>query len=218
MMAVVTPITPTTPPRRGRGRRPLAEVRTDVLDAAATVLLAEGVPGFTVEKVVATSGVSSATVYKYWPSRGALALDGYVHAVGESADLPDTGDIRSDLIDMLRSFVDLVTRTPLGPVLGQLIGAAQIDVELARQFDSHYFGPRRRQGYALLEAAKERGQIRDDVDPGLLIDLMWGACYIRLLLPNITEQLSVDFVHQVVDQALVGALIGSADGAGRSAP
>ncbi|MGW1466579.1 TetR/AcrR family transcriptional regulator [Streptomyces sp. NPDC002308] len=199
-------------PRRGRGRRPMAEVRADVLEAAAQVLMAHGVAGFTVEKVVAASGVSPATVYRHWPSRGALALDGFRHAVGDQVALDDTGDVRADLTRFITAFIRLATQRPAGPVFAQLIGAAQTDAELAGQFEHHYFGPRRREAFALLEKAKGRGQIRTDADPGLLVDLIWGACYIRLLLPHLTDQLTEEFAPAVVDQALAGLLVAAADG------
>ncbi|MFF1261256.1 TetR/AcrR family transcriptional regulator [Streptomyces sp. NPDC058321] len=193
--------------RRGRGRRPFAEVRDDVLTAAAEVLMKDGIRGFTVDKVVTRSGVSSATVYKHWPSRGALALDGYVHEVGDEIALRDTGDIRADLTAVLTAFVRMVGRTPSGPVFAQLIAAAQSDEELAAQFQDHYFGPRRRQAFALLEAAQERGQIRRDADLGTVVDLIWGACYIRMLLPYLTDQLTPEFARGVVELALAGVAV-----------
>ncbi len=166
-----------------------------------------GVGGFTVEKVIAASGVSSATIYKHWPSRGALALDGYLHAVGDEIAVRDTGDIRTDLEHMVVAFVRMASREPEGTVFAQLIGAAQTDQELAAQFDHHYFGPRRREAFALLATAKERGQIRADTDFGVLVDLIWGACYIRLLLPHLTDQLTDAFARQVVTQALSDVLV-----------
>ncbi|WP_093763493.1 TetR/AcrR family transcriptional regulator [Streptomyces sp. BpilaLS-43] len=195
---------PGPPARRGRGRRPIAQVREEVLEAAAEILMREGVGGFTMDKVIVRSGVSSATVYRHWPSRGALALDGYVHAVGDEIALRDTGDIRADLLHVIAAFVRMVNQEPAGPVFAQLIGAAQTDVELAAQFDEHYFGPRRRQAFTLLEAAKARGQIRPEADPGVIVDLIWGACYIRLLLPHLTDTLTVDFARDVVHQSLKG--------------
>ena len=192
--------------RRGRGRRPLADVRADVLDAAAQLLMGEGLARFTVEKVITRSGVSSATVYKHWPSRGALALDAYVHAIGDEIAVRDTGDVRADLQRMITAFIRMVTRHPSGPVFAQLVGAAQTDQELASQFDQHYFGPRRRETRALLDAARRRGQLRADADTALLVDLLWGACYIRLLLPNLTDSLTVEFGHAAVDSALLGAV------------
>lgn len=197
-------------PRRGRGRRPFAEVQADVMSAAAAVLMSDGVGGFTMDKVIARSGVSSATVFKHWPSRGALALQAYVHTVGEGIAARDTGDIRADLKHMIIAFVEMVTRSPEGKVFAQLIGAAQTDDELAAQFDHHYFGPRRREAFALVERAKERGQITPNADIGFLVDAIWGPCYIRLLLPHLTSKLTVEFAESAVDQALLGVAIGTA--------
>jgi len=56
-------------PRRGRGRRPAAEVRKEILDAAAELLFAEGMGGFTIEKVANLSGASKMTIYKWWPPK-----------------------------------------------------------------------------------------------------------------------------------------------------
>ncbi|MGV9866142.1 TetR/AcrR family transcriptional regulator [Rhodococcus koreensis] len=192
--------------RRGRGRRPFAEVHAEVLEAAGNVLMDEGLSGFTVEKVVIASGVSSATVYKYWPSRGALALDGYLHVAGDSLARRDTGNVEADLKYMLTAFVKTVTRKPFGPVFAQLVGTAQTDTELAAQFD-RYFGPRRSNFFAILEAAKTRGQLRRDTDVGVLVDTVWGACLMRLLLPHLTSGLTPQFVGEVVDQALTGVLV-----------
>ena len=77
------------PIRRGRGRRPAAEVREQVLAAAGELLLTEGMAGFTIEKVAARAGASRMTIYKWWPSRGALALDGYATKVRTVLEFPD---------------------------------------------------------------------------------------------------------------------------------
>ena len=83
--------------RRGRGRRPSELVRRQVLAAAGQLLLAEGMAGFTIERVAALAGASKMTIYKWWPSKGALALDGYFTTVGEALTFPDTGDAEADL-------------------------------------------------------------------------------------------------------------------------
>ena len=92
-------------PRRGRGRRPAAEVRKEILEAAAELLFDDGMAGFTIEKVANVSGASKMTIYKWWPSKGALALDGYFHRVDPELVFPDTGDIEADLRTQLHSFL-----------------------------------------------------------------------------------------------------------------
>ncbi|WP_405015271.1 helix-turn-helix domain-containing protein [Kitasatospora sp. NBC_01539] len=80
--------------RRGRGRRPAAEVRADALDAAGALLLDRGMAQFTIEAVADTAGVSRTTIYKWWPSKGALALDGYFHAVESALTFPTAATSR----------------------------------------------------------------------------------------------------------------------------
>ncbi|GAA4568370.1 hypothetical protein GCM10023176_22630 [Micromonospora coerulea] len=42
--------------------------------------------------------------WSWWPSRGALALDGYFTVLGPALAFPDTGDIVVDLTDQLTAF------------------------------------------------------------------------------------------------------------------
>lgn len=63
------------PPRSGRGRRPTAEVRKGVIDAAAALMFDQGLAAVTFDKVAAFAGSSKTTLYKWWPSVGALAAE-----------------------------------------------------------------------------------------------------------------------------------------------
>ena len=172
----------TQSPRRGRGRRPAAEVRDAALRAAAEILLGEGMAGFTIERVAARAGVSKTTLYKWWPSKGALAFDGYFHATEPELEFPDTGDIAADLRAQLLAFVHVVGATPAGRVIAELIGHAQTDPDLAAALHERYAGPRRRLAVEAVRRAQARGQIRADVDPETVDAQLWGACYHRLLL------------------------------------
>lgn len=190
------------PARRGRGRRPAEQVRAEILAAAGRLLLAEGMGGFTIEGVAALAGASKMTIYKWWPSKGALALEGYESTVRPALDFPDTGDIEADLRTQLRSFVDLLTTTPAGRVVAELIGQAQTDPDLAAAYRERYSGPRRAYAVERLERAQQQGQLRDDLDPEVVIDQLWGACYHRLLLPD--RPLTQDFAAALVTNLLRG--------------
>jgi AcrR family transcriptional regulator len=187
------------PPRRGRGRRPAAEVRSEVVEAAAELLFAEGMAAFTIEKVANRSGASKMTIYKWWPSKGALALDGYFHKVEPQLAFPDTGDIEADLRAQLHAFLRVIRDSAAGRVIAELIGQAQSDPELKAAYLQRYSSPRRALAVAAMEKAKERGQLRAGLDPETVVDQLWGACYHRLLLPD------QPLTHEFVD-ALVGNL------------
>jgi AcrR family transcriptional regulator len=190
------------PIRRGRGRRPAAEVREQVLAAAGELLLTEGMAGFTIEKVAAKAGASRMTIYKWWPSRGALALDGYATKVRTVLEFPDTGDIEADLTTQVLAFTYLLTETGAGKVIAELIGASQTDPELAAAFRERYSAPRRALAVTAMNKAIERGQLRDDIDPQVVVDQLWGACYHRLLIPD--EPITDDFAKALVRNVMLG--------------
>ncbi|MBC6459350.1 TetR/AcrR family transcriptional regulator [Actinomadura sp. HBU206391] len=177
-------------------------MRSEVLRAAGELLLEEGMGGFTVEKVAALAGASRVTLHKWWPSKGALALDGYFSVVGHTLAFPDTGDIASDLTAQIQAFVHLMRDTRAGRVVPELIGQAQTDPELAAAYRERYSAPRRALAVEALERAKQRGQLRADVDSEVIIDQLWGACYHRLLIPDLP--LTDEFAQAIVANLMTG--------------
>ena len=191
------------PQRRGRGRRPAAEVRRGIVDAAASLLFEHGMIAVTFDRVAALAGSSRTTLYKWWPSVGALAAEAYFAYVEHSLEFPDTGDIEADLRTQLRAFVRLMTEEGAGAVITELIGAAQNDPALRKALSATYSRPRRDLALAALRRARARGQLRDDFSLDIIVDQLWGACYHRLLIPD--EPLTLGFADELVRNALRGA-------------
>ncbi|MEV2218908.1 TetR/AcrR family transcriptional regulator [Nocardia vinacea] len=169
---------------------------------AGDLLLNEGIADLTFERIARASGVSKTTLYKWWPSKGALALDGYFHAVEETLAFPDTGDIHTDLLTQLRAFAHVMTRTPGGRVLTELIGESQTDEDLATAYRKLYSSHRRRLAAERLHRAQQLGQIRTGIDVQVLVDQLWGAVYHRLLIPD--EPVTDDFIVALVNNLLDG--------------
>ena len=195
------PETPAAAPRRGR--RPAGEVRTEVLDATAALMLEEGVRAVTFDRVAARAGASKTTIYKWWPTPGALAAEAYFVTSESELEFPDTGDIATDIRAQLRAFVQLLTAGGSGKVIAELIGAAQTDPNLAAAVSKNYTMPRRTLAIRYFERARDRGQLRADVDLSLLVDQLWGACYNRLLVPD--APLNRAFADALVANTLGGA-------------
>ncbi|MGC4806311.1 TetR/AcrR family transcriptional regulator [Micromonospora sp. DT233] len=183
-----------------RGRRPAAQVRAEILAAAGELLITEGMAAFTIERVAARAGASRMTIYKWWPSKGALALDGYFAVVEPTLAFPDTGDIRADLTSQLLAFVRLLADTPAGRVVAELIGQAQTDPELAQAYRQRYSGPRRALAVEAIGRAVARGQLRADTDAEAVVDQLWGACYHRLLVADqpLTERFALTLVDNLI--------------------
>lgn len=188
--------------RPGRGRRPAAEVRSAVLAAAGAMLLENGLRDITFEKVATRAGASKMTLYKWWPSPGALAFDAYFTATEQTLAFDDTGDLEHDLTRQLHAFVRFLNSRGDGPVVAELVGAAQTDPDLAAAFTERYTLPRRALAVDRLRTARDAGQIRSDVDLESLVDQLWGACYHRLLMPALP--LDAGFVDILVSNLLSG--------------
>lgn len=193
--------TPAT--RRGRGRRPAAEVRADVLAATGRILLRDGMRAVTFDRVATEAGASKMTLYKWWPSPGALAAEAYFAQSRDTLDFPDTGDLRADLIAQVTAFVRLLKDEGAEKPVSELIGAAQLDPDLAQAWSESYALPRRALARVRLEAAQRRGQLRPDADLDIVVDQLWGACYHRLLVLKVPFDESI--VVRLVDHALYGA-------------
>lgn len=189
--------------RRGRGRRPAAEVRAAVLAATGRLLLEEGLPAITFDRVAREAGSSKVTLYKWWPSPGALAAEAYFAQSAPVLAFPDTGDVEADLVTQLTAFVRWLTRDAAAEPVAALIGAAQTDPEVARAWAEQYARPRRELARERLRVAQEQGQLRPDADLDVIVDQLWGACYHRLLVLRVPFDESL--VPRLVDQALHGA-------------
>jgi AcrR family transcriptional regulator len=187
-------------PRRGRPRSPDAD--RAILRAASEILAERGLSGMSIEEVAARAGVAKTTVYRRWPSRGALALDAFVAEFQGQQPVPDTGTLRGDLLAALRSWIKSVTQTRAGPVLAGLIAESQLDPELASAWREQVVARLRERHKIMLDRAVQRGEIPAGTDQDIVLDLMFGAAYHRLLHGH--QPLTDAFARRVVDMIVAG--------------
>ena len=191
--------------KRGRPRQ--LSVRDAVLAGAGQLLLQAGIKGFSIEGVARFSGASKVTIYKWWPSKGALALDGFYTLVSPSIDTTLTGDVEQDLVTQVGAVLALFRDTAIGPILAGLIGEAQRDPELAAAIRERWLEPRRLCGVAILEAAQAAGHVRADLDPTMVLDQIYGPIYLRLLVGHapLTDDLPATLVRTILSGVLCRA-------------
>ena len=192
-------------PEVKRGRPRQLSVKDAVLAGAGQLLLQAGIKGFSIEGVARLSGASKVTIYKWWPSKGALALDGFYTLVSPSIDRTLTGDVEQDLVTQVSTVLALFRDTAVGPILAGLISEAQRDPELAVAIRERWVEPRQKYGVAVLEAGQAAGHLRPDFDPTTVLDQIYGPIYLRLLLGH--APLSDDLAATLVRTILSGVLV-----------
>ncbi len=177
-------------------------VRAEILAAAGRLLLSEGMGAFTIERVAALAGASKMTVYKWWPSKGVLALEGYASTVDAALAVPDTGDIEADLTTQLLTYVHLLRDTPAGRITAELLGAAQTDPQ------RRYSGPRRAVGLAALRRPKARPNPRGRRPRGTHRPAL-GSCLYRLIMG--AQPLTDTFARTLVKNLMHGLRASGSD-------
>jgi len=186
-----------TEKRSGRGKPRDENLRKTILDASAALLLESGYRRFTIEGVAARAGASKVTIYKWWPSKGSLALDGYIHAVTDSIAFPHTASPRADVEAQLTSVILAFTTTASGRAIVELIGAAQEDPDLKRDLVARLIQPRRELAAGAFARFLGWDLATRRNDLYAVTDQIYGAVYHRLLLG--LEPLEPSFARRLID-------------------
>jgi len=187
------------PPRAGRPRSERA--RLAVLEACADLLVEGGLGAASIEAIASRAGVSKVTIYKWWPSRGSVAVDSFFHRYRQTINFPDTGDLAGDLIGQIRLLITAF-RGRAGSIMAELIGQAQSDPALAETLRSRWLQPRRDASTAVLLRAVERSEIRADTDIPVALDQLYAPLYYRLTMQH--EPLAADLADKLVHTLLDG--------------
>lgn len=106
--------------RRGHHRISVGDVRRGWL------------PRVSIEGVAARAGVAKATVYRRYPTLAPLLVDAVRVRLCLIHELPDTGDLRADLLAMMQPLIDRLL-TPDGAVLAALMTERFREPELAAE-------------------------------------------------------------------------------------
>lgn len=164
-----------------RGRPRSETVRAAILDAALDELQERGYAALTIEGIAARAGSGKQTIYRWWPSKADVVLDAMLELAAKRIRIPDTGDLEGDL----RNFLTATFRQRgQRPVLVSLMAQAQLDPAFATAFREKFLFGRRAALRTVFNAARERGEFGPDVDVELLIDVVFGVLWYRLLVDH----------------------------------
>ncbi|MFC9857097.1 MULTISPECIES: TetR/AcrR family transcriptional regulator [unclassified Streptomyces] len=156
--------------------------RRATLQAALDLCTEKGYGRVTVEAIAARAGVSKKTIYRWWPSKGAVLLEAFAEALVDATPFVDTGDIGADLRTHVTGAVKLLSTPPYGPAYAGILSEVHHDDVLAEAVRDQLVGPRVEGAVGRLRSAQERGQIPADADLPLAVEMLYGPLYYRHLL------------------------------------
>jgi AcrR family transcriptional regulator len=185
-----------------RGRPRSERARLAVLDAAADLLIEGGMAAATMEAIAARAGVSKATIYKWWPSRGHVALDSFFIRTKPTMAVEAGATLEETLIAQVGALAGLLRDPATASLMRETVAVAQTDPDIRSALDTRWLRPGRAAVEGVLRDAAERGEIRADVDFAAAMDQLFGPLYYRLLFRH--EPLDERLAETLVRQMLAG--------------
>ena len=189
------------PATRAPGRPVNPAIDEQLLGATQDLLVEEGFERLTMDAVARRCGASKATLYRRWPSKTALVVAAAA-ALLVPPDLPDTGDLREDLLACGRAYVHEQGRT--ARVLAAVLTAAQHDPALRDASRDALGAPYGGLFEGVLSRAVDRGSVSAGVDVETLAEVFPAIAYQRVAAKGLL--LVEDDVIRVVDGVLLPAV------------
>jgi AcrR family transcriptional regulator len=190
-----------------------------IFEATVAELTETGYAGLAMERIAARARTSKASLYRRWPSRADLVVDAIRHCSPELSHPADTGNLREDLLSLLRGMADRLDG-PFGEALRGVLADTLADPDRTAAARSRMTGLGGEIMATILARAAARGEV------------CWpppGPCAVRaapvLLLhhylthgPPVSERVLAEIVDEVALPLLCAQYLPPAPGAAATAP
>jgi AcrR family transcriptional regulator len=160
-------------PSRARGRPRSEESRDAVLKAAMELIQEDDMRRVSVKWISARSGVSTATIYKWWPNKMAVIIDAFLYQMTVDAPVADTGSAAEDFRLTLRGIIRF-HNSPIGAIYAQLVGEAHFNPTERDRIRTHLMAVRRAAMRKIWHRGVARGDLDPNIDPEVGLGLIFG--------------------------------------------
>jgi AcrR family transcriptional regulator len=150
-----------------------------VLDAVAAIIAENEIGGLTIEAVAQRAGVARTTVYRRWPTRGALIADLLVSRASVEIPAPDTGTLEGDLTALTTASAAAL-RGPNLAILRAAVSSSAARDDVTAAFGV-YWAERTRIVATIIERAVQRGEAPAGTDPDLVLQAAAGPLWLTAL-------------------------------------
>ena len=151
------------------------------MEATRSLLLEKGYPALTIDAVAARAGTAKTTIYRRWPTKGALVLGATADHIAIGV-VPDTGSTRADLEAALHQLTVTFSDRLAAIVMLAVIANLEEDPSMARTFRDEIVYPWRHSAAAALERGVTRGDLSPESDVPFMLDMMVGTVFQRVVI------------------------------------
>ena len=169
------------PNRPHTGRRRNEAAREAILNATVGLLRSGGLGRLTIDAIAQSAGVGRQTIYRWWPSKGAMLAEAMGLQAASVVPPRDSGSFEKDLVafwtDSFRALADPAQARGVR----DLAAEAQHDEHVAEAL-AGFTAQRRAALRAVLQRGAGQGCLSPAADLDLLVDLGYGFLWYRLLV------------------------------------
>ena len=185
--------------KRGRPRCSAAASHEAIIDAVYEILQGKPLSALTMEEIARRAGVGKPTLYKWWPSKSAIVIDMFTERIVPSMVVPDGPCVEEAIRAQVAATIGLLGGF-FGRVSAQIIAEGQSDGEVLREYVERYVRHRRDFTRDLIARAHESGEFKREIDPEVLVDMIYGPIYYRLLVKH--QPLNQEFGEELLDHIM----------------
>ena len=189
---------------RKAGRPRSAQSHQAILEATLALFAEEGLSGSSIEAIAERAGVGKTTIYRRWSSKEDVIKDA-LNLFRADNPIPDTGNIRNDLLYIAKESRELFNHNPLmAKLTTKLIAEIKTKPEIYHVFYEKLVTPRVQQFRQIVERAKARGELRPDLDTTFIVSLIFTS----LVYSNIFTELIDPYAKSIYEpETAVDALL-----------
>ena len=155
-----------------------------ILEATLKLLEATPVQQISIESIAREAGVGKATIYRWWNSKAAVVIEAFLHTHLSHTPMPKVDSPREALSRHVHLLVEEYSGWS-GRIVSQIMAEGQSDPDVLREFRERFWYGRRAVVREVLEDARRLGEIRDDLDTELQMDILYAPVYFRLLMRHL---------------------------------
>ncbi|MBB4738583.1 AcrR family transcriptional regulator [Actinoplanes octamycinicus] len=189
-----------------------AVLRNDITVAIRNAVMSElaevGYGRLSIEAVARRAGVGKTAIYRRWSNKLEMVLEIITEVAGRKVPLPDTGSFAGDL-DLLMMIVSKALQHRVASqIIPDLMAEAARNPQIAETLQRVLRTHQQAVGEKLVGQAIARGELPEDTDPEVAVDLILGPLYWRLAVSR--QPMSDDYLERLAASVLGSLRAGGA--------
>ena len=182
----------TVPKKKG------ARNKNEIVGATIELLESINYSSLTIEAVAARSNVGKTTIYRWWKHKSDLVFDAFIAKTETLFEFDLTKSTYENFVQQLLTLTS-VLKSGIGRAVLTVVAEER---EIAAKFLNDYLTPRRVETKKILQVGVDKGEIQDNCDFGIILDMLYGPIYFKFILFNrIPDQA---YIESLVKQVIKG--------------